>query len=318
MRRSSKPIFVGPWTSEVGFETLYWLPWLAHVQHTLGIDPSRLIPITRGGASQWYGVPKGLELFLMRTPQELRVETKLRARATGMQKQGPVRPFDTAIYADAANTLGIDRYLTLHPGWMYETLAPFWEAERGLAWLQRQMRFAPMVPGPVPEGVTLPSPFVAVRFYARPTFPATPQTIEFVKAVLQKLAKDQAVIILDSGVHADEHVDIIQKELPKGVVTLSSLYPHLSPANNLAVQSAVLAQSVGFVGTYGGIAQMALRLRKPSVSYYVDWHGTCLAHQHLSEALALQSGVSFIVTRLHDLLLQQSVSPTLQLVGHPS
>jgi hypothetical protein len=56
------------------------------------------------------------------------------------------------------------------------------------------------------------------------------------------------------------------------------------------------------------MAQLALRLGKPSVSVYDDWHGTALPHRHLSEALALQMGTAFHVVRIADLpLLQHSL-----------
>src|SRR5689334_25417524 len=65
--RSKDPILVGPWLSEIGFEALYWIPFLQRLIHD-GLDRSRLIPISRGGAAAWYGTEQGLEVFAMRSP----------------------------------------------------------------------------------------------------------------------------------------------------------------------------------------------------------------------------------------------------------
>jgi hypothetical protein len=305
--RSDLPIFVGPWRSEVGFEALYWLPFLERLIHDWQIDRTRLIPITRGGASVWYGSPKGVELFAMRTPQDVRVETRIQHQQTGSLKQTHVRAWDRQVVRDAAETLGIKRYLTIHPAWMYQTLTPFWAAHRGLGWLQEHARYTSL-PALTLEGVTLPERFVAVRFYFRPTLKATSSTVAFARETIRKIAQTQPVVVINSGLYLDDHLDFVPKAEPN-VHVLSSLTP-LTPENNLAVQSAVLQRADAFVGTYGGLAQLALRMGKPSISLYDDWHGTALPHRHLSEALALQLGVSFQVLRMGDLPQIQAALPT--------
>lgn len=303
LQRSSLPILVGPWRGEVGFEALYWLPFLAQ----LGIDPARLIPITRGGAAAWYGTPTGLELYAMRTPQAVRIENRLQHTRTGQLKQTHVTAFDRQVMRDAAQTLGLRRYLTLHPAWLYQTLAPFWEGASGLGWLESRVQFGPLPVPALPDGVTLPESFVCARFYARATFPPSDQTAGFVRAVLTQVAHDQPVVLLNSGLHTDDHVDYLPKTIP-GVRRLSDLCA-MTAENNLAIQSAVLARARGFVGTYGGLAQLALRYGKPSLSFFTEWQGTAVPHKHLSEALALQMRVPFQVLRLGDLPLLQAVLP---------
>ena len=53
--RYDRPIIVGPWTGEVGFELLYWVPFVRWVVTTYGIAPERLFVVSRGGVSSWYG-----------------------------------------------------------------------------------------------------------------------------------------------------------------------------------------------------------------------------------------------------------------------
>jgi hypothetical protein len=246
-------------------------------------------------------------MYDLRTPQDLRIEARIQGQRTGSIKQTHVTDFDRQIVRDAAAQLGLRSYQTLHPAWMYQTLAPFWNAARGLAWLHDSTRYATMAPLNI-DGVTLPEKFVAVRFYFRTTFKATQTAMDFAKHAIRTIAKSQPVVILDNGgLFLDDHLDYVPKDEPN-VQVLSKLVD-MTPANNVAIQSAVLSKALGFVGTYGGMAQLALRFGKPSVSLYDDWQGTALPHKHLSEALALQTGVPFHVVRIGDIPLLQSVLP---------
>ncbi len=269
LKMGDRPILVGPWKSEVGFEALYWLPWLAHIRKELGLKAERLIPISRGGAASWYHAPKGIELYDMRSPQDLRVEQRLQHAKTGVVKQQTMTAFDKAIYADVAQTMGLGKhYGILHPAWMYQILAPYWETRKGFYWLTHQMHVGHMPSAPVLTDVTLPEHFVAVRFYFRPTFPVNPTNVAIARETIRQLASVQPVIVLNSGLALDDHLDYVPKDLPN-VVVLSERLP-MTASNNLLIQSAVLAKADAFVGTYGGLAQLALTLRKPSLSVYDD------------------------------------------------
>ena len=102
-------------------------------------------------------------------------------------------------------------------------------------------------------------------------------------------------------------MDIKAKPHPN-VFSLTDLC-QVTAENNMAIQSAVIGRALGFVGTYGGLAQLALRLGKPSVSYYHKWGGTSMAHKHLADAMALQHGLPCIVQKVGELPLLQTVAP---------
>lgn len=275
------------------------------------IDPARLIPITRGGAAVWYGTPTGMELYDMRDPKDVRVENRIQHAKHAQLKQTHWTAFDRNVVKDAAHTLGLKRYLTVHPGWMFGRLMPFFGSQMSLYHLERQALFDRLVAPALPDGVALPEKFVAVRFYLRHTFPGHPQWVSFAQESIKQIATQMPVILLNSSVHTDEHQDIGLKGHPH-VQTLSDLC-QVTPSNNLELQSAVLARSLGFVGTYGGLAQLALRLGKPSVSYYTDWSGTAIAHKHLADALSLRDGIPCQVHRVGELPLLQSIVPSMQL-----
>src|SRR6266446_341308 len=81
----SDPIVVGPWLSEVGFEVLYWVPFVRWVQSQYRIPPERLVVVTRGGAASWYSdiTPNAVELFDLMSPEEFTSRNAERSAGDG-------------------------------------------------------------------------------------------------------------------------------------------------------------------------------------------------------------------------------------------
>lgn len=246
----------------------------------------------------------------MRTVQEVRIENRLRQMRTGQLKQATVSAFDRQLYRDAAETLGIDQYLTLHPAWMYQTLQPFMQAERGLAFTESRLRYAPL---PIPQiQTTLPAKYVAVSFYARSTWEPTVLTASCAKETIQAIAKQIPVVLLTTGLHMDDHLEYIPKPLPENVFLLHE-HAGVTIQNSLAVYSAAMHGARAFVGTYGGISHLALRYGIPSVNLFTEWKGIFLSHRQLSEAYALQLGVPYHVLKVAEIPLIQDTLPRIVL-----
>lgn len=53
--RSDAPIVAGPWGGRVTFELLYWIPLLNWLTGIAGVDPQRVVAVSRGGVDAWYG-----------------------------------------------------------------------------------------------------------------------------------------------------------------------------------------------------------------------------------------------------------------------
>lgn len=304
LARSKAPILVGPFRGEVGFEALYWIPFVKRFAKRHNIDPDRLIPITRGGAAALYGMGQGPDLYTLRTPKDVRIENRIEHAKHQQLKQTHWIDFDRQVIKDAAKSLGLTKYHTLHPGWMFQRLGPYFDSRMSLTALERDAYFEQLTVPMLPDGLLLPEKFVAVRFYLRHTFPGQPQLVKFAQESIRQIAKHTPVVLLNSGIHADEHLDIQIKDTPN-VLTL----PELPPERNLAILASIMGRALGFVGTYGGLAQLALRLGKPSVSYYHEWGGTAIAHKHLADAIALKDGLPCIVQKVGEIPLIQTVTP---------
>jgi len=291
---SDKPIVLGPYRSELGFEVLYWLPFLHWALKTFNIAPERCIALSRGGMGALYPAAQHADLYKLCSVDSVRLENQVDLETRKMLKQTQITAWDRQIVQDAVEDVLGPRtaYHLLHPSWMYWLFEGWWENTATLPHVARHAEFAPLPVPALPEGLTLPDKFCAVRFYERPTFPLTDEVKTLVLEIVAGLAAKAPVVLLNQSLFADDHTDLpIQGP---NVITL----PQVPPEQNFLVQAAVLARCKAFVGTYGGVAQWALRYRKPSLSFYTNFAGTAVAHRTLSEVIAAQSGIPFEVCDL--------------------
>ena len=106
---------------------------------------------------------------------------------------------------------------------------------------------------------------MAVRFYFNASFPDNEQNRAVVRQVVGALSALTSVVVLDPNVRIDDHVDA-EIGGPE-VVRLDDL---LTPATNLAVQTAAIARARAFVGTYGGLSYLPPLLGVTSVALYAE------------------------------------------------
>lgn len=286
---SKAPIVLGPFRSELGFEVLYWIPFLTWALKRYGISPDRCLVLSRGGMGRLYGAMPAIDLYELRTVEQVRLENGVDAERRKILKQTNVTDWDRAVVRDAVTRQwGKDtKAHLLHPSWMYWLFDPVWQERASIQHVATHCEWAPLPVPALPEGVTLPKEFVAVRFYERFTLPFHDPIRGLVAEMIGALAQRMPVVLLYSGLFLDDHTD-----LPVKGPNILSL-PVVAPAQNLLLQAAVLARAQAFVGTYGGVAQWALRYAKPSLSFYAQFSGTAFAHRNLSEQLAARLQVPF-------------------------
>ena len=127
--RSGKPIIVGPWLSETGFELLYWIPFLAWAKAYGNFDPDRLIVMSRGGAAPWYLAHYApvRRVCCFFTPDEFGSHDERRiVEQGGRQKHIEVTWFDREIIARVPARRGLSGAELLHPSQMYRLFDNFW------------------------------------------------------------------------------------------------------------------------------------------------------------------------------------------------
>lgn len=301
---SRKPIIVGPWRSEVGFEVLYWLPFLCRFREQYRISRDRLIAIGRGGSADWYDTAGRADLFEHLPVEVVRTLSVQASQQTGSMKQHADEGWERHVCALTALSLGIRDYHVLSPTWMYQRLTPWWTGQQPIAWLdQHLLQPVKLAAPPVPAelAVKLPKSYVAMRWYSRPTWPLHEKSVLWMRDLVKRVAEKQPVVLLTNGFHTDDHADMELGEIPNTFRLHQLAGPMMTYLNNLSIQSGVIAGASAYVGTYGGLAQGAMRWGVPTVALYETFGQTSPAHLALTQGLSLRTGVPFVACRPADI-----------------
>ncbi len=271
-KRTGRPLLAGPWTGEIGFELLYWIPFLRKLKSRIPELPMSVI--SRGGVAAWYdGIATGYEdIFAVVDPAEFRAHTDGETR-----KQRSVGPFDRRLLRDASPALGRVRPVFVHPALMSTLLYPYWKDALPLRRLFEYVEPARLSAMPeLDVTLDLPHDYVAVRFYFSQSFPDNPLNRALVTDVVRSLSSRLPVVLLTTPFAVDDHIDA-----PPDAASVRSIAQFLTPENNLAVQTAVIKGARAFVGTYGGFSYLAPLYGVPSVTFYSE---ATFFEQHLEFA----------------------------------
>jgi hypothetical protein len=276
-------VVVGPWLSEIGFEVLYWIPFLRWVVERLEIPADRLVAMSRGGVPHWYrGICASyVDILDLVEVDEFRSRAFRRWRSEGGQKQFDVGRWDRQILRRAADRLPGRDVSLLHPSLMYRFFAPYWRGEVPLSHVTEHARYAPL-PYPDPDeqlSKRLPSgEYVAAKFYFRPSFPDDQPNRRAVQNLIAKLERQHEVVLLNTGLSLDDHVDF---DVGPGV-RLSRPLRGMPPERNLLAQDIAISRAEAFHGTYGGLSYVAALRGVASIAYYS--HRQHFASRHLDAA----------------------------------
>lgn len=269
---SGRPILVGPWYGEIGFEAIAWAPFVRWALLEHGFDLSKVSLVARGGSRDLYGldVPY-VDLFTFVKPNHLREQKG----AYATQKQDRVRSLDRQLARTAAKALGLTRPSLLHPSMMYATLAPLWTDQITAEMAMTVLKPCTATP---PRHPDVPAEYVAARFYSSKAFPDTLENRAMATAALTSLAADNHVVLLQTSTRFDDHGDV-GVTVPDGVQVIDM---GADPAINIGIQASVAAHAKQFVSTYGGGAYLAAVCGTPVVSI---WSKFNWRRHHLALAL---------------------------------
>lgn len=268
------PIVVGPWLSEIGFELLYWIPFLRWAVAFAGLHPEDLWVVSRGGCRSWYADigSNYVDVLDFYSPQAFRAgnaqrmqEQASHARTLHMRightstKQIISTKFDRQILAHVTKATGLSGARVLHPSLMYCVFRPFWR--RKAPELYAQMTTPRRLTAPEkPDG--LPASYVAAKFYASMACRDSPDHRRMVNDIVRTMAASTDVVLLHGGARFDDH-----GEFPIDTHPRVHRLP-MDPATNLETQTAAIAHASAYVGTYGGFAYLASFLGVPTRTFY--------------------------------------------------
>jgi hypothetical protein len=274
---SGKPIIVGPWLSEVGFELLYWIPFLNWVKTYRPFDAERMYVVSRGGAGVWYqNITKNyIDLFDFYTPEQYRAKNNDRLQEH-KQKHLALSDFDREILKVAYQQIGTKECDLLHPMYMYQLFYAYWKSRMSVKAVDDFTSFERLPKLDTADiARELPDDFTAVRFYFNESFPDNEENKQFVARLLQALSEAGDVVLLNPDLHIDDHWD---PKIPSNR-RIHSIDHLMTPKNNLEIQTKVISRSRAFVGTYGGLSYLAPFYNVTSLAFYS--HRERFSPQHL-------------------------------------
>ena len=281
IERKDRPIIVGPWVSEVGFELLYWIPFLNWVTTHRPFSADRLVVVSRGGCAAWYRdiATHYVELFDYYTPDEFRQRSEQRSD----RRQGEatddvgVRPeHDQAGAAGIASPAVRPAPPDVHVPAVSQVLA-----EPRIGGHGRELRgFQAAAASRDERARGQAARTTSWRFASTSTtsFRTRRRTGEFVASLLNALAETTDVVLLNPSMRLDDRVDVPVTARGR-IHDISDL---MSPRTNLDIQSKVIARARAFVGTHGGLSYLPPLYGVKSLSFYSDPRPSTVRHLELA------------------------------------
>jgi hypothetical protein len=282
------PVIVGPWSGEVGFELLYWIPFVTEALRQASIAPERIVVVSRGGTGPWYSHLGGryVDILSHVTPDQFRARTV-------EKKQKTLLPFDREIVRAVLSEIGARRVSILHPGLMYPLFQPFWKQRENVGRVERYTKHQLFDAAALPAvRRRLPAEYVAVRFYFSDCFPDTSVNRAFVESVVTRLTESIDVVLLTNTSRVDDHHDY----RPGRRERIHYVDDLMTPDSNLAIQSAVIAGARAFVGTYGGFAYLAPLYGVRSLAFYSDYDAFFAHHLDFAQRVFHRLGAGSLLT----------------------
>jgi hypothetical protein len=291
------PSVAGPWLAEVGYEVLYWIPFVRWFADAFAVPPQRLVALSRGGMESAYAGVAGqyVDIFDVMPPSELAARNAQRqaGREGGGQKQSDVDGLDEDLAARAGARLGIRSPHILHPSLMFRLFRHAWHGSLPMDMFWRHTRYEPMdlSTAPLPDALALPPSFTVVKIYSGPALTLADEVRQTLRGIVSRVAEREPVLALATDFGLDEHRDLVLDDVP-GVV---SLQRHLVPRTNLGVQLAVIARSRQLISTCGGLAWLAPFLGVPTVALF-DRDHLLAPHLLVARQAAKRTGAAEFAT----------------------
>lgn len=272
LRSSNLPVVIGPWTSEVGHELLYWIPFLETLRAHGVIDPRRAYAVSRGGNASWYGniADHYYNVFWDLDPHDYRQQVS-NERDGNLEKRLIIDRVDRQVLHRAVEHFGLDRYHVLHPMIMNILLMPVWKGRLPTELESKYLTFRPFVDEPIDlekAGIFLDDSreCVAVKFHFNYwNFRPDPKNIERVNRLVDVLTDRYNVLLLQLSSSIDNH------EFPaiagrRHVIDCSTM----PIADNLRVQTSLIRRAKYSVTALSGFSLLPAFVGRKSISFYSE------------------------------------------------
>jgi hypothetical protein len=226
--------------------------------------------------------------------------------ALGGMKHTRLTYWDRLVLEQTAHWDG--RVPVLHPAFMFRFLRRWWKGGLSLSHVLAHLRFQRLDPPPLEPRLQalLPDDYVVAAFYFRTSFEATSENQALARRIIGALAEETTVVLLDTEIQADEHVEATVELSDRVLMPLAGA----APAVNLSLQSAVAARARAWIGTYGGRTHIAPTYGVPCLSLASDSGEFFVSHLDVLRRLTAATGAPYTMLETADFARLAALAPT--------
>ncbi len=272
LSETNKKIIIGPYLSDIGFEILYWIPFVRWIMKEFNVKKENTIVISRYGTRVWYSdITKDyVDILELMDEPEFEKEQAIRIKTAGNIKQFTVSEFEKNIINEVLDNKNMGDYELLHPSTMYKLFTSVWNQTFPINYILDHLEFKNITDKPdtaVSLPCHLPQEFIAVRLDNTAYIPATPQTTYMVKLLVEKIADRMPVVLLNNGIEVDFHkewaIDFDHENIFK-------ITGQTDRRQHFFLQTQIMQKASGFFGTHGGASYLAALCDIPSLTFYLS------------------------------------------------
>ena len=315
LRRTVRPIIVGPFLAEPEYELLYWIPFLRWLQKEAVIDPSQIVAVSRGGVETWYHGLCGryVDALTLTGVPEVLARTEVGWHDSPERKLTPAN-VDATVITRVTRLAALRKPHVVNPAEMQRLFRHVWMGASDPDLIERHVIRQHLLPPPRPVGLALPDTYVAMRFAFTPSFPDTPENRRAARTLIESTAAGAGttgrgghpggpgteVVLLNTGVGPNGTPDANAEFDPGPLPHVHRIDASVTPVTALSVQSGIIARASRFVGSFDGLVCLAAHYGIPAVGVYSETPGMTPATLDAARRMASALRANVTLLRTHE------------------
>jgi ADP-heptose:LPS heptosyltransferase len=267
------PIIVGPWFMELGFELLYWIPFVTKIVEVNKTTKNRVLAISRGGMSEFYShlASEYSDIFNFISVEEYKNLKANIVSEVGGQKHMKYTKIEQRLIK---KTLGLEYSEIIHPSQMYSNFKPYWRRKVSADFIYDHSSYTHLN-----RIQTNSSGKIVVRLYRSSSFNLDQkQIVALISALGQKHQKP--IVNLYSSREYDDHENLFIDSEDVENIDFS-----VNHSENLKLQFDVIRNCDLFVTNYGGVSYFGLYANVPTIALHTGYSKFLPIHMDISNRM---------------------------------
>ena len=302
---------------EIGYELLYWIPYISKRLSSTIKGHKRIIVVSRGGVECWYNWIEGVEYYNIEDVEPDLLKAIFKERKDGkFQKQMEFGKYERKIINSICKKISLDKNNCdiIDPSFMYLSVWSFLSEERGVkslkGILQKDFKFNKKSSNKI-EFDNL-EPYIAIKIYSNSCFQIRDDTNFYEKKILKILELISSLkvnmIVLDFNANDDHTQFSFKKEIFSHIKLkyFNNLFPDIEFNKNINIQNEIVKSSVFLLSSYGGFSYLPQMHNKKSLS--ISNEGDHIIYRHSQTSRLIRNDVQNVNLNLDNKIIDNIVT----------